>query len=151
MLRVRIEYWGKVNLRRLLEQCDDQGIKENALVPTYHCMHTPGTPDDPGEYPGHYLLYHCMHTLCTPEDQGKFSGLHLPLHAQSKCSWGPRWMLWYPPTIACTLQILQRTKMNGLVSTYHCMHTPSTLEDQGEALVSTYHCMHTPGTVLQRT
>jgi hypothetical protein len=28
--------------RSLLEQCDEEGIKENALVPTYHCMHTPG-------------------------------------------------------------------------------------------------------------
>ena len=25
-------------------QCDEEGIKQNALVPTYHCMHTPGGP-----------------------------------------------------------------------------------------------------------
>ena len=25
-------------------QCDTEGIKQNALVPTYHCMHTPGGP-----------------------------------------------------------------------------------------------------------
>jgi len=29
---------------RLLEQCDDEGINHNALVPTFHCMHTPGGP-----------------------------------------------------------------------------------------------------------
>ena len=32
------------NIRNLLRQCDEEGIKENALVPTYHCMHTPGGP-----------------------------------------------------------------------------------------------------------
>lgn len=32
------------NIRNLLRQCDDEGIKQNALVPTYHCMHTPGGP-----------------------------------------------------------------------------------------------------------
>ena len=25
-------------------QCDEEGIKQNALVPSYHCMHTPGGP-----------------------------------------------------------------------------------------------------------
>ena len=30
--------------RNLLRQCDSEGIKQNALVPTYHCMHTPGGP-----------------------------------------------------------------------------------------------------------
>ncbi len=55
-------------------------------------------------------------------------------------------MLWSPPTTAGTLQVLQRTKVNALVSTYHCMHIPGTLEDQDKALVSTYHCMHTLGT-----
>ena len=32
------------NIRNLLQQCDTEGIKQNALVPTYHCMHTPGGP-----------------------------------------------------------------------------------------------------------
>jgi len=32
------------NIRRLLQQCDEEGIKQNALVPTFHCMHTPGGP-----------------------------------------------------------------------------------------------------------
>merc|ERR1719305_1708160 len=27
----------------LLRQCDVEGTKENALIPAYHCMHTPGT------------------------------------------------------------------------------------------------------------
>ena len=30
------------NIRSLLQQCDEEGIHQNALVPTFHCMHTPG-------------------------------------------------------------------------------------------------------------
>ena len=30
------------NIRSLLMQCDEEGLEQNALVPTYHCMHTPG-------------------------------------------------------------------------------------------------------------
>ena len=30
--------------RNLLQQCDSEGILQNALVPSYHCMHTPGGP-----------------------------------------------------------------------------------------------------------
>ena len=32
------------NIRHLLQQCDQEGIKENALIPTFHCLHTPGGP-----------------------------------------------------------------------------------------------------------
>eukprot|EP00095_Tigriopus_kingsejongensis_P001882 maker-scaffold70_size417918-snap-gene-3.18 protein:Tk01882 transcript:maker-scaffold70_size417918-snap-gene-3.18-mRNA-1 annotation:"leucine-rich repeat and wd repeat-containing protein kiaa1239-like" len=32
------------NIRNLLRQCDEEGLVQNALVPTYHCMHTPGGP-----------------------------------------------------------------------------------------------------------
>ena len=32
------------NVRRLLKQCDEEGPVQNALLPTYHCMHTPGGP-----------------------------------------------------------------------------------------------------------
>ena len=32
------------NIRNLLRQCDEEGLTQNALVPTYHCMHTPGGP-----------------------------------------------------------------------------------------------------------
>ena len=32
------------NIRRLLEQCDEVGLQHNGLVPTFHCMHTPGGP-----------------------------------------------------------------------------------------------------------
>ena len=32
------------NIRNLLRQCDLEGTKENALIPSYHCMHTPGGP-----------------------------------------------------------------------------------------------------------
>jgi len=32
------------NIRSLLRQCDEEGPAQNALVPTYHCMHTPGGP-----------------------------------------------------------------------------------------------------------
>ena len=33
-----------VNIQSLLRQCDEEGPSQNALVPTYHCMHTPGGP-----------------------------------------------------------------------------------------------------------
>ena len=32
------------NVRSLLRQCDEVGIHQNALVPAFHCMHTPGGP-----------------------------------------------------------------------------------------------------------
>merc|ERR1712130_332122 len=32
------------NIRNLLRQCDVEGTKENALIPAYHCTHTPGGP-----------------------------------------------------------------------------------------------------------
>ena len=32
------------NIKRLLDQCDEEGVNHNALVPTFHCMHTPGGP-----------------------------------------------------------------------------------------------------------
>ena len=32
------------NIRSLLTQCDEEGLHHNALIPTYHCMHTPGGP-----------------------------------------------------------------------------------------------------------
>ena len=32
------------NIQKLIKQCDEEGPKHNALVPTYHCMHTPGGP-----------------------------------------------------------------------------------------------------------
>ena len=32
------------NIQDLLRQCDEEGVKHNALIPTYHCMHTPGGP-----------------------------------------------------------------------------------------------------------
>ena len=31
-------------IQSLLRQCDEEGAKHNALIPTYHCMHTPGGP-----------------------------------------------------------------------------------------------------------
>ena len=33
-----------VHIQYLLGQCDEEGPIQNALVPTYHCMHTPGGP-----------------------------------------------------------------------------------------------------------
>ena len=33
-----------VNIQNLLRQCDEEGPIQHALVPTYHCMHTPGGP-----------------------------------------------------------------------------------------------------------
>ena len=32
------------NIQKLIKQCDEQGPEQNALVPIYHCMHTPGGP-----------------------------------------------------------------------------------------------------------
>ena len=32
------------NVRNLVRQCDSEGPVHNALVPTYHCLHTPGGP-----------------------------------------------------------------------------------------------------------
>ena len=32
------------NVRRLLEQCDKEGIQHCALIPMAHCLHTPGGP-----------------------------------------------------------------------------------------------------------
>ena len=32
------------HIQHLLNQCDEEGLVQNALVPTYHCMHTPGGP-----------------------------------------------------------------------------------------------------------
>ena len=33
-----------IHIQYLLGQCDEEGPIQNALVPTYHCMHTPGGP-----------------------------------------------------------------------------------------------------------
>lgn len=32
------------NVKNLLRQCDVEGINQCALVPAYHCLHTPGGP-----------------------------------------------------------------------------------------------------------
>ena len=46
------------NVRRLLKQCDEEGPVQNALLPTYHCMHTPGGPL---KYVSiHYILNQCI-------------------------------------------------------------------------------------------
>ena len=42
--RLLPEIEDKENIRSLLQQCDEEGIKKNALRPAYHCMHTPGGP-----------------------------------------------------------------------------------------------------------
>ena len=31
-------------IQKLIQQCDEQGPQQNALIPIYHCMHTPGGP-----------------------------------------------------------------------------------------------------------
>ena len=33
-----------MNVRKLLEQCDKEGMQHCALMPTAHCLHTPGGP-----------------------------------------------------------------------------------------------------------
>ena len=42
--RLLSEMDNNANIRSLLRQCDEEGLHHNALVPTYHCMHTPGGP-----------------------------------------------------------------------------------------------------------
>ena len=42
--RLLTEVKNNNNVRTLLRQCDEDGPIQNALLPTYHCMHTPGGP-----------------------------------------------------------------------------------------------------------
>ena len=42
--RLLSELDGNDNLKCLLRQCDEKGLHHNALLPTFHCMHTPGGP-----------------------------------------------------------------------------------------------------------
>ena len=35
---------GNENIQKLIKECDQEGPIHNAMVPTYHCMHTPGGP-----------------------------------------------------------------------------------------------------------
>ena len=42
--RLLPEASANLNVRRLLEQCDKEGINHCALMPTAHCLHTPGGP-----------------------------------------------------------------------------------------------------------
>ena len=44
LARLLPENNNSVNIRNLLKQCDEEGIEHNSLIPTYHCMHTPGGP-----------------------------------------------------------------------------------------------------------
>ena len=40
--RLLSELDGNDHIRSLLRQCDEQGLHQNGLIPTYHCLHTPG-------------------------------------------------------------------------------------------------------------
>ena len=42
--RLLPEIGGNVNVRMLLSACDNDGVKDCALLPLYHCLHTPGGP-----------------------------------------------------------------------------------------------------------
>ena len=42
--RLLSELENNENIKSLLRQCDEEGLMQNALIPTYHCMHTPGGP-----------------------------------------------------------------------------------------------------------
>ena len=42
--RLLTEVTTNEHIRNLLKQCDNEGPAHNALLPTYHCMHTPGGP-----------------------------------------------------------------------------------------------------------
>ncbi|KAM0725564.1 NACHT and WD repeat domain-containing protein 2 [Formica fusca] len=42
--RLLPEIGANVNVRMLLRACDQDGVKDCALLPLYHCLHTPGGP-----------------------------------------------------------------------------------------------------------
>ncbi|KAI4484543.1 hypothetical protein M0804_007109 [Polistes exclamans] len=42
--RLLPEIGGNVNVKMLLQACDNDGVKDCALLPLYHCLHTPGGP-----------------------------------------------------------------------------------------------------------
>ena len=42
--RLLSEIQNNPNIKSLLQQCDLEGPYHNALLPTYHCLHTPGGP-----------------------------------------------------------------------------------------------------------
>lgn len=42
--RLLPEIGGNVNVRMLLRACDEDGTNDCALIPVYHCLHTPGGP-----------------------------------------------------------------------------------------------------------
>ncbi|KAK1124231.1 hypothetical protein K0M31_006606 [Melipona bicolor] len=42
--RLLPEIGGNVNVKMLLRACDNDGAKDCALLPVYHCLHTPGGP-----------------------------------------------------------------------------------------------------------
>lgn len=42
--RLLPEIGNNVNVRMLLRACDTDGVKDCALLPLYHCLHTPGGP-----------------------------------------------------------------------------------------------------------
>lgn len=42
--RLLPEIGANVNVRMLLRACDHDGVKNCALLPLYHCLHTPGGP-----------------------------------------------------------------------------------------------------------
>ena len=41
--RLLPEIGGNVNVKMLLRACDNDGAKNCALLPVYHCLHTPGS------------------------------------------------------------------------------------------------------------
>lgn len=42
--RLLPEIGGNVNVKMLLRACDNDGVKDCALLAAYHCLHTPGGP-----------------------------------------------------------------------------------------------------------
>lgn len=42
--RLLPEIGSNPNVKKLLNQCDTEGIEDCALMPAYHCLHTPGGP-----------------------------------------------------------------------------------------------------------
>jgi len=42
--RLLPEIGANVNVKMLLQACDHDSVKDCALLPLYHCLHTPGGP-----------------------------------------------------------------------------------------------------------
>lgn len=65
--RLLPEIGNNVNVRMLLKACDNDGAKDCALLPLYHCLHTPGGPLKVRSYSFRYFTPSLMtHVIVFP-------------------------------------------------------------------------------------